>query len=129
MDIRAISNKTGFSIDTIRYYEKMGLIENVDRSKTGYRIFTNEDFKRFLFIKKAKNMGFTLKDIKELLTLKIEEDEPCEPVHKMAKEKLQFVEQKLGELEKIRIVLKTLISQCSRHQPTEPCPVLRILEN
>jgi MerR family copper efflux transcriptional regulator len=129
MNIRELSNRTGFSIDTIRYYEKMGLIENVDRSQAGYRIFDDEALKRFLFIKKSKNMGFTLNDIKELLALKIEADEPCEPVHKLAKQKLQIVEEKILELNRIQKVLKSLIDQCSIHKPTEPCPVLRILES
>lgn len=128
MNIRDISKKTGFSIDTIRYYEKMGLIENVDRSKAGYRIFSNDDLKRFLFIKKAKNMGFTLNDIKELLEIRIISDEPCEPVHQLAREKLKIVEEKLEELSRIKKVLKELIGQCAKHEPTEPCPVLRILE-
>lgn len=128
MNIRDISHNTGFSIDTIRYYEKMGLIDNVDRSKAGYRIFSNDDLKRFLFIKKAKNMGFTLNDIKELLEMRIESNEPCEHVHKLAQEKLKTVDEKLKELNGIKKVLKELIGQCAIHKPTEPCPILRILE-
>ncbi|KAA3616802.1 MAG: heavy metal-responsive transcriptional regulator [Calditrichaeota bacterium] len=129
MNIRDISKETGFSIDTIRYYEKMELIENVERSESGYRIFSDEDLKRFLFIKKAKKIGFTLNDIRELLTLRIETDQPCEPVHELARGKLKIVEEKLNELTRIKKVLKELIDQCSPDKSTDSCPILRVLEN
>jgi len=129
LTIGKLAKLTELNIETIRYYERIEVLPYARRNASGYRFYSDEDLKRVTFIKKAKNMGFTLNDIKELLEMRIVSDEPCEPVHKLAREKLIIVNEKLKELNRIKIVLKELIGQCAVHEPTEPCPVLRILEN
>jgi len=94
LTIGKLAKLTDLNIETIRYYERIELLPYAKRNSSGYRSYSDEDLQRVRFIIKAKNMGFTLNDIKELLEMRIESDEPCEPVHKLAREKLEFVNEK-----------------------------------
>jgi len=93
-----LAKKTGVNPETVRYYEKMGLLPKAIRTESGYRLFSEEDVKRIKFIKRAKELGFTLKEIKELLQLGFETEGECREVRKIAEIKLKDVQKKILEI-------------------------------
>lgn len=107
-----LAKKTCVNPETIRYYEKLGLLPKAVRTDSGYRLFSEEDVKRIKFVKRAKELGFTLKEIKELLELRFDSSGSCSEVREFAEEKLKDIEQKIKDLENIKQVLKELINQC-----------------
>ena len=127
--IGKLAKMTKTSIDTIRYYEQIGLLPEAKRRNSGYRLFNDIDIKKVNFIKKAKTLGFSLKEIKELLLLKVDSITRCDEIKKRAQDKLKFVDQKIHELKHIKEALNKLISQCKKKLPTNDCPIIEVLED
>jgi len=123
-----IAKQAGLNIETIRFYERRGLILPVARTGAGYRIYDENALSRLRFIKNAKEIGFTLKEIDELLKLKINPKSKCGDIRKRAEKKLQIIHAKMAVLESIRKVLKKLIEDCQSGLPTEACPILKSME-
>ncbi len=117
---------TDINIETIRYYEKIGLIPKPLRTESGYRIFTEEDINRIKFIKRAKELGFTLKEIKELLELKFDTLGDCSKARELAEEKLNDIEEKIKDLNKLKSVLQELIDRCPGKGSISNCPIISI---
>lgn len=118
------------SADTLRYYEKEGLITPASRTVAGYRLYNNEAVRRIRFIKHAQHCGFSLSDVKELLTLKHTENACCEDVRSLAIEKKLRIEHKLKALQVMSRALDDLIQSCEGgEQATDDCPILAALEN
>jgi MerR family Zn(II)-responsive transcriptional regulator of zntA len=118
------------SPDTLRYYEKERLIAPVSRTAAGYRLYNDEAVRRIRFIKHAQHCGFTLSDIKELLTLKQTDSACCEDVRNLAIEKKLRIEHKLKALRVMSHALDDLIRSCEGgEQATGDCPILAALEN
>jgi MerR family Zn(II)-responsive transcriptional regulator of zntA len=118
------------SADTLRYYEKEGLIAPASRTAAGYRLYNDEGLRRIRFIKHAQHCGFTLSDIQELLTLKHTESACCEDVRSLAIEKKLRIEHKLKALRVMSRALDDLIQSCEGgEQATDDCPILATLEN
>lgn len=115
--------------DTIRFYEKIGLMPNPLYTQSGYRHYGSEDLRRLRFIIRAKEMGFTLAEIKELLAIKISSKDTCEAVYAQAQNKIKIINQKMSELKKMKKALDKLMKQChlEGHQEGE-CPILDVLE-
>ncbi|MBI5631996.1 MAG: heavy metal-responsive transcriptional regulator [Nitrospirae bacterium] len=116
------------SVQTIRYYERQKLLLPSGRKESGYRIYDERALKRLTFIRRAKDLGFTLREIKGLLNLRVESASACEKVQKKVNDKLTMVEQKIRGLESLRKVLNGLIESCDRRQPTDECPILKTIE-
>lgn len=114
--------------ETVRYYEKRELIPKPDRRRSGYRIFTQRHIDQIRFIKRAQELGFTLKEIKELLELRTNENTTCSQVKKEAKEKYQDVTGKIEDLQRIKETLVTLIKSCNEDGAINNCPILEALE-
>jgi len=124
-----IAKIVGVNVETLRYYEKIHLMPKPKRLKSGYRYYNQMDIKRLIFIKRAKELGFTLKEIRELLNLKISSSSTCGDVRHLAERKLKDIEEKIKDLRKIRSVLLKLIKQCVREQYSlEECPILEVIE-
>ena len=123
--IGQLSKRAGVAIDTVRYYERNGLLTPADRLESGYRRYGDAELKRLRFIRRAKVLGFTLADIRELLSLSDERN--VAKVKLAAKAKLAEVEQRLAELERIRNGLRTLVAACPGHGRAEACPILNAL--
>ncbi len=123
-----LAKKSGVNPETIRYYERLGLLPKALRSESGYRLFSEEDVKRIKFIKRAKELGFTLKEIKELLELRFETNGECSKVRQIAEEKLKDVEEKIKDLENIKRVLQELIKQCPSKGSILNCPIITSIE-
>ncbi len=124
-----LAKEAGINIETIRYYENIGLMPKPKRTESGYRIYSGNDLKRLLFIRRAKELGFTLKETAELLNIKVESKNTCGDVKRLAEKKIKNVEQKINDLKKIRDVLEKLVHQCVNEEITkDECPILETIE-
>lgn len=125
MTIGRLAKKAGVNIDTIRYYERNGLIPEPTRRSSGYREYRSADVERLRFILRAKDLGFTLAEIGELLSLSADRDE--RGVKRRAESRLEHVEHRIKELKRMRCGLKTLIDACPGHGDLERCPIISAL--
>ena len=127
MKIGELSKQTGVSIDTIRYYEQRGLIPPASRTATGYRQYSDGDVSRLQFIVQAKDLGFTLEESSQLLALRAG-DGHCAEVRAVAEAKAREIEVRIGKLSRMRQILLSLAEQCEASSDTDPCPILKSLE-
>ena len=125
MTIGRLAKQVGVNIDTIRYYERNGLTPKPVRRASGYREYEAADVSRLRFILRAKELGFTLAEIGELLSLSADRD--VRGVKRRAEERLEHVEHKIKELQRVRKGLKTLIDACPGHGALEGCPIVAAL--
>jgi MerR family transcriptional regulator, copper efflux regulator len=122
--IGQLAQKGGVKHDTIRYYERQGLLPTPARTESGYRMFSEDAELRILFIKQAQRLGFSLKEIKGLLGLRLDGSMSCGEVRRRTQEKIADVEDKIKALQAIRKALFHLNSACSGQGPTSDCPIL-----
>ncbi len=123
-----LAKKAGVNIETIRYYERRGLIPKPGRRDSGYRQYSHEAVKRVQFIRHAKDLGFSLKEIHELLSLRHDPGTPCSMVKNRAKSKIEDIEAKIGALRKMKKALVKLTNACRGKGPLKECPILEALE-
>ena len=131
MRIGELSRQAGFQVETLRYYEKEGLLEPVSRTESGYREYDKESLKQLKFIQQAKSVGFSLSEISDLLTLRVERDQhSCADVKTIAGHKLVQIDNKLNELNKIREALHKITEACcGGSEPATSCTILNALES
>jgi MerR family copper efflux transcriptional regulator len=127
MTIGRLAKQAGINIDTIRYYERNGLIPAAVRRASGYREYETADVRRLRFIMRAKELGFTLAEIGELLSLSADRD--VGGVKRRAEQRLEQVEHKIKELQRMRRGLRTLIDACPGHGDLEHCPIVAALSS
>ena len=128
LNIGQVAKQTGVTVETVRFYEKQGLIDAPKRSGSGYRQYPQETVKRLRFIQNAKEVGFTLKDISELLTLRQEPGTSCPDIKLRATLKIEEVDRKIRDLNRIRNALARMILKCSAEGPVSQCPLLEELD-
>lgn len=121
--IGVLAKDVGVLPDTIRYYEKLGLMNSPPRMRGGVRQYTAMDRDRLRFIRQAKNMGFTLKQVDELLKLRDSQMPLREDVRALAREKMEEIEARITELEHLRAQLRILTNLCEC-ESGEECPIL-----
>ena len=114
--------------ETVRYYERRRLLQRPARSAAGYRIFSGDAVRRLWFIRRAKMLGFSLEEIKELLALRINSIDSCERVRGRAQTKIADIEGKIETLRRMKDSLSELIAACSRRRKTDECPILDCLD-
>jgi len=114
--------------ETIRYYERRGLMPAPPRSEAGYRQYAPDDVARIRFIKRAQALGFSLDEINELLVLRVESVGACDDVMHQAAHKIADIEAKIQLLARMKQTLNELLDSCRQKQPTEACPILAVLE-
>lgn len=124
--IGQIASCSGVTVDTIRVYERRGLIEAPERRSNGYRHYSKLSIKRINFIKWAQALGFTLKEVKELLAIKCSSSHACEEVFHLVEFKLGIIERKLRGLIQFKEALESIIQTCDT--TGENCPILEALE-
>ena len=130
LKVGEIANIVGVNVETLRYYENIKLMPKPKRIESKYRIYNSFDVQRLLFIKRGKELGFTLKEIKELLELKIESSSTCGDVKQLSEKKLHDVESKIKDLKKMKVVLDKLINQCIHEEvSTDKCPILEVIND
>lgn len=125
LSIGQLAKRAGVGVDTVRYYERDGLLAPAGRMASGYRRYGETELKRLRFIRRAKALGFSLADIRTLLSLNTERSVP--KVKRAAEAKLVEVEEKLRELERVRAGLRALIAACPGHGSPAACPILAAL--
>ncbi|HTQ36911.1 MAG TPA: heavy metal-responsive transcriptional regulator [Steroidobacteraceae bacterium] len=125
MGIGAIARRTGVGVDTVRYYERAGLLDPKQRLASGYRRYSEAEVARLRFIRRAQVLGFSLKEIHELLALSTRRD--VARVKRAAEARLRAVEERIAELRRVRDGLATLIAACPGHGLPAECPILRAL--
>lgn len=123
--IGALAKRAGVRIDTVRYYERNGLLYPGSRLQSGYRRYGPTEVARLRFIRRAQALGFSLKEVRELLALSSLRD--VARVKRTAQRKLADVEHRLAELERMRRGLATLIDACPGHGHAADCPILQAL--
>lgn len=127
LSIGKLAKQAEMSIDTIRYYEREGLIQSPARRASGYRDYAPDVVGRLKFIRRAKDLGFTLSEIAELLTLTSRAEQDMAGMKVAAQAKLGLVEEKIRELEQIRDGLKRLVDACPGHGALATCPIVNAL--
>ena len=127
LSIGELARQANVNIETIRYYERRGLISEPPRNKSGHRQYTAETARRTDFIKRCQTLGFSLKEIEEILELKITPESTCADMKSRVTEKLIDVDKKIKELGKIRDALSRLQKKCSGKGPIGNCPILEEL--
>jgi MerR family copper efflux transcriptional regulator len=124
MTVGALAKQAGVKIDTIRYYERRGLLPKPPRTNSGYRTFTPASVDRLRFIKQAQALGFTLTEVNQLLALRLSPDMTCTDVRKRAQAKVADIEQKIQSLHAMKQALQHLVSACAADGPARKCSFL-----
>ena len=127
MKIGELAQRAGVRIDTVRYYEREGLLPRAARLASGYRIYDEVDVQRLRFVRRAKALGFALPEIRDLLALSDQRDEDMAAMKAAAIDKLASVDSKLAELNRIRAALQALVTSCPGHGALAECPILDAL--
>lgn len=122
-----LAKQGGVNLQTIRYYERTGLLPKPPRSGSGYRQFSADSVRRVRFIKRAQELGFSLKEIKELLALRIAPGSTRMDVRKRAEAKIRDIDEKLQHLRSMRKTLAQLTETCCGNGPASECPILESL--
>jgi MerR family transcriptional regulator, copper efflux regulator len=122
-----LAKQGGVNLQTIRYYERTGLLPKPPRSGSGYRQFSSESVRRVRFIKRAQELGFSLKEIKELLALRIAAASTRGDVRKRAEAKISDIEKKVQHLRAMKKILVRLSETCHGNGPARDCPILESL--
>lgn len=118
--IGKLAKESGVGVETVRFYERKGLIKKPN-TKQGFRNYAEDDTKRILFIKHAQNLGFTLKEIKDLLELNTNPKATCDDVKQKAESKLQEVKEKIEKLEQMKKSLMDLSKACNVGKKAMAC--------
>ena len=124
MRIGQLARSIGVNVETIRYYQRIGLIDLPAKPHGGYRSYNDRDLRRLRFIRRAQRLGFSLDDIRALLELSSSD---CQQVQKLALEKLDLVKGKLRQLRRIESALSKTIEQCAKRRTSEGCPIIQTL--
>lgn len=128
LTIGKVARGAALAIDTVRYYEREGLIEKPARTASGYRHYRPDVIARLRFIRQAKELGFTLTEIRELLALKVAPGKSCADVKSRAEAKIADVEQRIAQLARMKRALAKLVTACSGRGPTSECAILDAME-
>lgn len=122
--IGQLAKATAVNIETIRYYERRGLIAQPTKPAEGYRTYSEGTRSRILFIKRAQELGFTLEEIASLL---VHGESPCKEAQGMAVQKLVNIRAKMADLSRLERVLDGLLNQCASNRDQAHCPIIESL--
>jgi MerR family mercuric resistance operon transcriptional regulator len=123
-----LAKRAGVNVETLRFYEREGLMPRPPRRTSGYREYPAESVQRIRFIKRAQELGFSLREVKELLALRVEPGTTCADVRRKAQEKVDEVRRKIADLRAIERALGNLSATCSGEGPLSDCPILGSLD-
>jgi len=128
LTIGQLAKQARVNRETVRYYERRRLLQRPSRSIAGYRVFSDDALKRLRFIRRAKMLGFSLEEIRDLLALRVHSINTCDRVRARTEVKIADIDRKIESLQQIRRVLRELVKACSRRRRTDECPILDSLE-
>lgn len=124
LTIGAMSRATGINIETIRYYERIGLLPLPPRTRSNYRAYTSAEQKRLNFVRRTRNLGFSIEEIRALLRLSDERDADCGEVTEIAENHLAETERKIADLQALANELRSLIASCAGGVSVEDCRII-----
>lgn len=125
MTISGLAEAAGVNIETVRFYQRSGLIDEPERPSSGYRTYGEEEVRRLRFIKRAQLLGFTLDEIASLL--KLDGSETCSSTRALAVKKLAMVEAKIGDLMAMKTALAAMVACCDSEARDTSCPIIQAL--
>jgi len=128
LTISHLAKAAGVNLETVRYYERRGLLPRPPRSPSGYRIFPSDAARTLRFIRRAQELGFSLTEIREILSLRVSRTTTSRDIRKRAEAKLADVETKIKSLEAMRKALRKLTNACDGCSSLAECPILESLE-
>ncbi len=128
LTIGQVAKAAEIGIETIRFYERQGLFDPPPRRPSGYRQFPDEVVHRLRFIKRAKELGFSLREIRELLDLRLDPDATCADVKNRAEQKIEAIQVKLRNLQRMKKALGKLLAACDGKADVDHCPILTSLD-
>jgi MerR family copper efflux transcriptional regulator len=123
-----LAKEAGVNLETLRYYERQGLLPRPPRSASGYRLFPAEAARRLRFIRRAQELGFSLKEIRELLSLRVSRSTTSADIRARAEDKIAAIEAKIRSLESMKKTLRNLTRACAGCVPVAECPILESLD-
>ncbi len=129
MKIGAVATRADVNIQTVRYYERRGLLPKPPRTESNYRLYSEDSVRRVRFVKRAQQLGFTLKEIKELLALRLKPASRSSAVKERATAKIANIEEKIRTLQRMKRALTKLTAACDGCGSTNECPILEALES
>ncbi len=129
LTIGQVATAADVNIQTIRYYERRGLFAAPKRTPAGYRQYAEEAVARLRFIKHAQDLGFSLREIQELLGLRVRHGAACDAVERKTRQKIEVVQQKIRDFQRMKRTLERLAAACAVRRPTAECPILEVLED
>jgi MerR family copper efflux transcriptional regulator len=127
LTIGQVARRAGLGVETVRYYEREGLLAAPARRPSGYRAYPEEVVARLRFIRRAKELGFTLREIKDHLELSADPATTRAELRGRAEEKVTDVEARIADLTRVRDALRALAAACDGHGPLDGCPILHAL--
>ena len=128
LTIGQLAKKAQVNVETVRYYERRGLIPKPPRRKSGYRQYSQDIVARIQFIKRAKELGFSLKETSGLLSLRVDPSTTCGDVKRRAEAKIADIEERIQDLQRMKKALTKLVALCSGEGPTSECPIMEMLD-
>lgn len=128
LTIGKLAKQGRVNLETIRYYERRGLLPEPPRTDSGYRVFSANDVRRIRFIKRAQELGFSLKEIQELLALRIDPGSSCAEIRQRTEAKIADIDEKIRTLKAMKRALARLTNACSGRGPVSDCPILESLQ-
>jgi len=124
--IGILSKKTDCQIETIRYYERIGLMPKPDRTESGHRVYGSEHEKRLSFIRRCRELDFSLKEISFLLAAAENENPSCAEIEKFSGKHLSLIQAKIKDLRAMEKIMKSLLNECQGNR-TLGCPLINVL--
>lgn len=128
LTIGEVAERAKVHIETLRYYERRGLVARPPRSVSNYRLYPPDAVRRVRFIKRAQELGFSLKEIQELLSLRAAPEAECGEIRAHAEAKIKDIDEKIGSLIAMKGALSKLVAECSGQGPLTDCPILESLD-
>ncbi len=129
MTIGRVAENAGVGVETVRFYERKGLIAQPKRPEHGFRVYSDDAVRRLRFIRQAQELGFSLREIEDLLALRTDPGSDCADVRERAVTKLDDVESKIRQLRRIRGALKQVIAACPGRGALNSCSIIEAMEN
>lgn len=128
LTIGQLARRAGVNVETVRYYERRALLPEPPRTRAGYRQYSPDAVRRIGFIKQAQELGFTLREIADLLALRVDPETNCEAVEAQAVHAITRIDAKVAELGRMRAALRKLVKACDARRSTDDCPIIEALE-
>jgi len=128
LTIGRLAKEAGINLETVRFYERQSLVAKPPRTASGYRVYPPDAVRRLRFIRRAQELGFSLREVRELLSLRASQSTTSVAVRKAAEAKIADIEAKISSLEAMRQSLRKLAQTCDGCAPVSECPILESLD-